>query len=46
MAQMYYQARIVNGVFLEPAATYIPNPGNSPGIPGSVALTSRITVLF
>jgi porin len=46
MAQMYYQARIVDGVFLEPAITYTPNPGDSPGIPGSVALTTRITVLF
>lgn len=46
MAQVYYQARIVDGVFLEPALTYTPNPGDSPGIPGSVALTSRITVLF
>jgi porin len=46
MAQWYYQAPIIDGVFLQPALTYTPNPGNSPGIPGSVALTSRITVLF
>jgi porin len=46
MAQMYYQARIVNGVFFAPAVTYTPNPGNSPGIPGSVALTARVTLLF
>jgi porin len=46
MAQVYYQARIVDGVFMEPAVTYTPNPGDSPGIPGSVALTARITVLF
>jgi porin len=46
MAQMYYQAPIFDGVFLQPALTYTPNPGNSPGIPGSLALTSRITVLF
>ena len=46
MAQMYYQARIVNGVFFEPAVTYTPNPGKSPGIPGFVALTARITLLF
>ena len=46
MAQMYYQARIVNGVFFEPAVTYTPNPGKSPGIPGFVALTARVTLLF
>jgi len=46
MAQLYYQAPIADGVFLQPALTYIPNPGNSPGIPGAVAFTSRITVLF
>ena len=46
MAQVYYQARIVSGVFFEPALTYTPNPVDGPGIPGSVALTSRLTLLF
>jgi len=46
MAQAYYQARVVDGVFVEPALTYTPNPGDSPDIPGSVALTARVTVLF
>jgi porin len=46
MAQWYYQARIVDGVFFEPALTYTPNPGDRPGIPGFVALTARVTVLF
>jgi porin len=46
MAQGYYQARIVDGVFFEPALTYTPNPGNSPGISGSVAMTARLTLLF
>lgn len=46
MFQTYYQMHLIGATFVEPALSYIPNPGDKPGLPGAVALTSQITVLF
>jgi porin len=44
--EAYYQMHLVGASFLEPALSYIPNPGNSPRTQGAVAITAQITVLF
>ncbi|MCA1597403.1 MAG: carbohydrate porin, partial [Chloroflexi bacterium] len=46
MLQSYYQARIINGVYLQPTLTYIPTPGASPAFKAAWAATLRLTVLF
>jgi porin len=46
MFQSYYQARVVDGVFLQPGVSYIPTPGASPSLGGAWALTFRVAVLF
>ena len=46
VGQIYYQMHLIGATFLQPALSYIPNPGAKPGTPGAVALTSQITVLF
>lgn len=46
MFQGYYQTRIANGVYLQPALTYIPTPGLSPKYDGAWATSLRLTVLF
>lgn len=46
MLQAYYQARITDGVYLEPALTYIPTPGASPDLKSAWAGTLRLTILF
>ena len=42
----YYQAKIVDGLFLQPVLSYIPNPGATPKHAPAVALTVQTTVLF
>jgi porin len=44
--QAYYQAHIVGGIFVQPALSYIPNPGQSTALHGATALTLQSTVLF
>jgi porin len=46
MLQSYYQARIENGIYLQPTLTYIPTPGASPDFKRAWASTLRLTVLF
>ncbi len=46
MLQSYYQARIENGVYLQPTLTYIPTPGASPDYNSAWAATLHLTVLF
>ena len=46
MLQAYYQAPLFATTFLQPTVTYIPTPGASPTLPGALAMTMRLTVLF
>jgi porin len=46
MFQVYYQAHLYATTFLQPTVTYIPTPGASPSLPGALATTLRLTVLF
>jgi porin len=46
MLQSYYQARIENGIYLQPTLTYIPTPGASPDLKSAWVSTLRLTVLF
>ncbi len=46
MLQSYYQARVANGIYLQPTLTYIPTPGASPNYNSAWAATLRLTVLF
>lgn len=46
MLQVYYQAHLIGTSFLQPALSYIPNPGLNPQIQGSVAMTAQLAVLF
>jgi porin len=46
MLQAYYQAHLYATTFLQPTITYIPTPGLSPNLPGALAMTLRLTVLF
>jgi len=42
----YYQAKILDNLFLEPVVTYVPNPGAIPGHRQVTALTIQTTILF
>ena len=42
----YYQAKLVDYVFLQPVLTYVPNPGAGPGRKPVTAVTLQTTVLF
>jgi porin len=44
--QLYYQAHLIGTTFFQPTLSYIPNPGANPGVPGALAITSQLTVLF
>jgi porin len=44
--QAYYQVFVRQGVFVEPVVTYVPNPGERPGIPAAWAMTVQLTLLF
>lgn len=46
MFQGYYQARIANGLYLQPTLTYIPTPGASPDYNSAWVTTLRLTLLF
>jgi porin len=46
MFQTYYQFNVTDGVFFQPALTYIPTPGANPNDSNSLALTFRLTMLF
>lgn len=46
MLQAYYQAHLFATTFLQPTVTYIPTPGASPTLPGALAMTMRLTLLF
>jgi porin len=44
--QAYYQMEIVNGIYFEPAVSYVPHPGQAPNIAAATAITGQITLLF
>jgi len=46
MIQAYYQAHVVAAIFLQPTVTYIPTPGVAPDLPGALATTLRLSMLF
>lgn len=46
MLQAYHQISLIGSTYLEPAVSYIPNPGHSPSTEGAVALTAQLTILF
>ena len=46
MFQLYYQAQVMEGVYLEPVLSYIPNPGTNPDLKQAWAGTMRAVVLF
>ncbi len=46
MLQSYYQARMANGIYLQPTLTYIPTPGASPDFKSAWAATLHLTILF
>jgi porin len=46
MFQAYYQAHLFAATFLQPTVTYIPTPGAAIDLPGTLATTLRLTVLF
>jgi porin len=46
MFQGYYQAHILDNVFLQPTVSYIPTPGASPNLDAAWAISLRLTVLF
>lgn len=46
MFQIYYQAKVIKNVYLEPVLSYIPNPGQSISLNPAFAGTLRAIVLF
>lgn len=46
MFQGYYQARVYDGIFLQPTVSYIPTPGASADLDDTWALTLRVMALF
>lgn len=46
MFQAYYQAKIINAIYLEPALSYIPTPAAEPRLNAAFAGTLRMIVLF
>jgi porin len=46
MFQAYYQAKIISGVYLEPALSYIPDPAVGDNLPAAFAGTLRAIILF
>ena len=46
MLQWYYQMVVRPGAYLQPAVTYIPNPGVRRDIDAALAITLRLTLLF
>jgi len=46
LIQFYYQAQIINDVYLQPVFTYVPNPGANPDLKPAAIVTVQTTVLF
>ncbi|MEO8206859.1 MAG: carbohydrate porin [Chthoniobacterales bacterium] len=46
MFQSYYQAHLIQGMYFQPAMSYIPTPGADASLGGAWALTLRVIVLF
>lgn len=46
MYQIYYQAKVITNIYLEPALSYIPTPGSSDNLNSVWAGTIRAIVLF
>lgn len=46
MFQWYYQAKVITNVYLEPALSYIPKPGQSTNLNPATAGTLRVIALF
>jgi porin len=46
MYQAYYQAKVIDGIYLEPVISYIPTPGASSTLSPAWAGTMRVIVLF
>lgn len=46
MYQIYYQAKMLSGVYIEPALSYIPTPGQNMNLGSAVAGTIRAIILF
>lgn len=44
--QTYYQVHLAGPIFVQPALSYMPNPGQSTALHGATALTLQSTVLF
>ncbi len=44
--QTYYQLHLIGPTFFQPAISYMPNPGANPQVPGAVAMTAQLTILF
>ena len=42
----YYQVKVVDGIFVEPVLTYVPNPGATPRHTPVTAVTVQTTILF
>lgn len=45
MYQVYYQAKIITNIYLEPALSYIPTPGQNVSLPSAFAGTIRAIIL-
>jgi porin len=46
MLASYYQMNLFTGAFFQPTLTYVPNPGERPGIPAVWAITAQLVFLF
>jgi porin len=46
LIQVYYQAQIVDSLYLQPVFTYVPNPGANPNLKPAAIVTVQTTVLF
>ena len=46
MLQSYYQQYLRDGAYFQPVISYIPNPGERPGIPPAWAMTLQLLLLF
>lgn len=46
MMSWYYQMKLFDGCFVQPNLTYIPTPGQGDSVPGALAFTMRMVVLF
>jgi porin len=46
MFQLYYQAKILSNIYLEPAISYIPDPGQNTNLNSAAAGTLRAIALF